>query len=262
MNSVAWLAFGLAFPFAMTTLGAALVFFFRGVIHENVQRVLLGFASGVMIAASIWSLLMPAIEQAEERGHVGWIPAAGGFIFGGLFLLALDNVLPHLHLGESQPEGVSSSWKRTTLLFLAVTLHNIPEGMAVGLSFALALQSGEQGPLTAAVVLAIGMGIQNFPEGAAISLPLRNEGLSVGRAFLGGTLSGAVEPVFAVITILLASHVLSLMPWLLSFAAGAMIYVVVEELIPEASRGEHSNMGTLGVMGGFVLMMILDVALG
>lgn len=262
MNPVAWLAFGLAFPFFMTTLGAALVFFFRGSIHDNVQRVLLGFASGVMIAASIWSLLMPAIEQAEERGQVGWIPAAGGFILGGLFLLALDNVLPHLHLGESQPEGVSSSWKRTTLLFLAVTLHNIPEGMAVGLSFALALQGGEQGSLTAAVVLAIGMGIQNFPEGAAISLPLRKEGLSVGRSFLGGTLSGAVEPVFAVVTILLASHVLSLMPWLLAFAAGAMIYVVVEELIPEASRGEHSNMGTLGVMGGFVLMMILDVALG
>lgn len=262
MNSVAWLVFGLAFPFFMTTLGAALVFFFRGTINENVQRVLLGFASGVMIAASVWSLLIPAIEQAEERGQVGWIPAAGGFILGGLFLLALDNVLPHLHLGESQPEGVSSSWKRTTLLFLAVTLHNIPEGMAVGLSFALALQSGEQGALSAAVVLAIGMGIQNFPEGAAISLPLRKEGLSVSKSFLGGTLSGAVEPVFAIITILLASHVLSIMPWLLAFAAGAMLYVVVEELIPEASRGEHSNVGTLGVMGGFVLMMILDVALG
>ncbi|MDU7336602.1 MAG: ZIP family metal transporter [Clostridium sp.] len=262
MNSVSWLTFGLAFPFFMTTLGAALVFFFRGTIHENVQKALLGFASGVMIAASVWSLLIPAIEQAEQQGQVGWIPAAGGFVLGGLFLLALDNVLPHLHLGESQPEGVSSSWKRTTLLFLAVTLHNIPEGMAVGLSFALALQSGEQGALSAAVVLAIGMGIQNFPEGAAISLPLRKEGLSVSKAFLGGMLSGAVEPVFAVITILLASHVLSFMPWLLAFAAGAMLYVVVEELIPEASRGEHSNVGTLGVMGGFVLMMILDVALG
>lgn len=262
MNLNAWVVFGLSFPFAMTTLGAALVFFFRGAIHENVQKVLLGFASGIMIAASVWSLLIPAIEQAEERGQIGWIPAAGGFILGGAFLLLLDNLLPHLHLGETHPEGVSSSWKRTTLLFLAVTLHNIPEGMAVGLSFALAMQLGDQGALTAAVVLAVGMGIQNFPEGAAISLPLRKEGISVSRAFAGGTLSGAVEPVFAILTILISSQVLSLMPWLLSFAAGAMIYVVVEELIPEASQGEHSNMGTLGVMGGFVLMMILDVALG
>ena len=262
MDSVMWLVFGISFPFAMTTLGAALVFFFRGAIHENVQKALLGFASGIMIAASVWSLLIPAIERAEEQGQIGWIPAAGGFALGGLFLLVLDSFLPHLHLGESEPEGVSSSWKRTTLLFFAVTLHNIPEGMAVGLAFAMALQSGGDASLTAAMVLAIGMGIQNFPEGAAISLPLRQEGLSVGKSFLGGFLSGAVEPVFALLTILIAGFVSPLMPWLLSFAAGAMIYVVVEELIPEASRGEHSNVGTLGVMGGFILMMILDVALG
>ena len=193
---------------------------------------------------------------------MGWVPAAGGFLLGVGFLIAMDSLLPHLHIGAKQPEGLSAPWKRTTLLFTAVTLHNIPEGMAVGLSFALAAQGGQAAGYTAAMVLALGIGIQNFPEGAAISLPLRQEGKSVGRAFWMGSLSGVVEPIFGVLTVLIAGSIQPLMPWLLSFAAGAMIYVVVEELIPEAHLGEHSHVGTLGVIFGFVVMMILDVALG
>lgn len=263
MNAVAWAACGTGFTFLMTTLGAAVVFFFRKDMKEGVQRIFLGFAAGVMIAASVWSLLIPAISQAEENGSVGWIPAAGGFILGGAFLLLMDTFLPHLHPGTDEPEGVSSSWKRTTMLVLAVTLHNIPEGMAVGLSFALAAQNNGNAALnTAALALAIGIGIQNFPEGAAISLPLRQEGFSRGRAFVLGSLSGIVEPIFGIAVTLIAAQIEPLMPWLLSFAAGAMVYVVVEELIPEAHLGEHSNVGTLGVMGGFLVMMILDVALG
>ena len=262
MNPVLLAAAGTGFTFLMTTLGAAVVFFFRGKIHEGIQHIFLGFAAGVMIAASVWSLLIPAIEDTEARGGIGWIPAAGGFVLGALFLLLLDSLIPHLHLGENQPEGMSSSLKRTTLLVFAVTLHNIPEGMAVGLAFALAAQNSVSGSLSAAVALAIGIGIQNFPEGAAISLPLRQEGMKAGKAFVGGTLSGIVEPVFGILTVLIAGGVAPLMPWLLSFAAGAMIYVVVEELIPEANQGKHSNLGTLGVMAGFLIMMILDVALG
>jgi len=262
MNSVLWAVYGTGFTFFMTALGAAMVFFFRGAVRKGVQHVFLGFAAGVMIAASVWSLLIPAIDQAEEQGMAGWVPAAGGFVLGGLFLLALDSLLPHLHLGETKPEGVSSSFKRTTLLVFAVTLHNIPEGMAVGLAFALAAQNTGDASFSAAVALALGIGIQNFPEGAAISLPLREEGLGTGKAFIGGVLSGIVEPIFGILTVLVAGSVTPLMPWLLAFAAGAMIYVVVEELIPEANQGEHSNMGTLGVMFGFLVMMILDVALG
>ena len=216
-----------------------------------------------MIAASIWSLLIPAIDQAEKAGGIGWIPAAGGFVLGILFLVGLDSLLPHLHPGAKDPEGVPSSFKRTTLLVFAVTLHNIPEGMAVGLSFALAAQNGGDPALySAAMALAIGVGIQNFPEGAAISLPLRQEGMKTGKAFAMGSLSGIVEPVFGLITVLIAGSVAWLMPWMLAFAAGAMMYVVVEELIPQAHLGEHSNIGTLGVMAGFLLMMVLDVALG
>ena len=262
MNPVLLATAGTGFTFFMTALGAAVVFFFRGKIHEGVQRVFLGFAAGVMIAASVWSLLIPAIEDAEAQGWIGWIPAAGGFVLGALFLLLLDSLIPHLHLGENQPEGMSSSLKRTTLLVFAVTLHNIPEGMAVGLAFALAAQNSVSGSLSAAVALAIGIGIQNFPEGAAISLPLRQEGMKAPKAFVGGALSGIVEPIFGILTVLIAGGVAPLMPWLLSFAAGAMIYVVVEELIPEANQGAHSNLGTLGVMTGFLVMMILDVALG
>ena len=263
MEAVLWAAGGTGFTFLMTMLGSALVFLFRDKISAGIQRVFLGFAAGVMIAASVWSLLVPAIEEAQASGWIGWIPAAGGFILGVGFLILMDSLLPHLHAGASRPEGVSSSWKRTTLLVFAVTLHNIPEGMAVGLSFALASQHGSDPSLYAgAMALAMGIGIQNFPEGAAISLPLRQEGLPAWRSFLYGSISGVVEPIFGVLTVLIAGSIQPLMPWLLAFAAGSMMYVVVEELIPEAHLGEHSNVGTLGVMAGFVLMMILDVALG
>ena len=261
-TAVLWAAAGTGFTFLMTTLGAGLVFFFRKQFSAGLQRVFLGFAAGVMIAAAVWSLLIPAIDQAEAAGLLGWVPAAGGFLLGVGFLIAMDSLLPHLHIGAKQPEGLSAPWKRTTLLFTAVTLHNIPEGMAVGLSFALAAQGGQAAGYTAAMALALGIGIQNFPEGAAISLPLRQEGKPVGRSFWMGSLSGVVEPVFGVLTVLIAGSIQPLMPWLLSFAAGAMIYVVVEELIPEAHLGEHSHVGTLGVIFGFVVMMILDVALG
>ena len=263
MQPVLWAAGGTGFTFLMTALGAAMVFFFRKSISTSIQRVFLGFAAGVMIAASVWSLLIPAIEEAESNGKIGWIPAAGGFLLGIAFLLLLDITLPHIHPGASKPEGMHSSFKRTTLLILAVTLHNIPEGMAVGLSFALAGQhGGDPAAFSAACALALGMGIQNFPEGAAVSLPLRQEGLSAGKSFLYGSLSGLVELIFGVLVVLIAGSIQPLMPWMLAFAAGAMMYVVVEELIPEAHLGEHSNIGTLGVMGGFMIMMILDVALG
>ncbi|WP_373126850.1 ZIP family metal transporter [Dielma fastidiosa] len=263
MESILWAAGGTGFTFLMTTLGAAIVFLFKKQNTGNTQKIFLGFAAGVMIAASVWSLLIPAIEEAESLGQIGWVPAAGGFILGVGFLLLLDTLLPHLHPGSDEPEGLKSSMKRTTMLIFAVTLHNIPEGMAVGLSFALAAQHGGDPALyAAAMALAIGIGIQNFPEGAAVSLPLRQEGMSRTKAFICGSLSGLVEPVFGILTVLIAGVIAPYMPWLLSFAAGAMIYVVVEELIPEAHLGEHSNLGTMGVMAGFLIMMILDVALG
>ncbi len=250
-DALIWAAGGTGFTFLMTALGAAVVFFFRGEINPKIQRIFLGFAAGVMIAASVWSLLIPAIEEAEQKGQIGWIPAAGGFILGILFLMGLDSLLPHLHPGSAEPEGVTTSWKRTTLLVFAVTLHNIPEGMAVGLSFALAAQNGnDPAAITAAAALALGIGIQNFPEGAAVALPLRQEGMSSTKAFLMGSLSGLVELVFGVLVVLTAGFIQPLMPWMLAFAAGAMMYVVVEELIPEAHLGEHSNVGTMGVMAG------------
>lgn len=262
-DALLWAAAGTGFTFLMTSLGASVVFLFRKRINENIQRLFLGFAAGVMIAASVWSLLIPAIEEAEAAGIPGFLPAAGGFVLGVGFLMLMDSLLPHLHLAANRTEGLSASWKRTTLLVTAVTLHNIPEGMAVGLSFALAAQGGPEPALFAsALALALGIGIQNFPEGAAISLPLRQEGMSSGKAFVCGSFSGIVEPIFGVLVVLLASSVRPLMPWLLAFAAGAMMYVVVEELIPEARLGNHSNTGTLGVMAGFLIMMILDVALG
>jgi len=254
---------GTGFTFLMTTLGAAMVFFFRKNMGGKMQKIFLGFAAGVMIAASVWSLLIPAIDEAVANGQIGWIPAAGGFVIGIAFLFLLDLLIPHLHPGAKETEGLSSSMKRTSLLVMAVTLHNIPEGMAVGLAFALAAQHGVTAAgYAAAMALALGIGIQNFPEGAAISLPLRQEGLGVGKSFVYGMLSGAVEPVFGILTVLVSSLIAPYMPWMLSFAAGAMMYVVVEELIPEAHLGEHSNVGTFGVMGGFLIMMILDVALG
>lgn len=262
-SAVLWAAGGTGFTFLMTTLGAAVVFFFRKQISTSVQRVFLGFAAGVMVAASMFSLLLPAIEETEAAGGIGWIPAAGGFLLGIGFLMLMDRLMPHLHPGAFETEGMSSSLKRTTLLILAVTLHNIPEGMAVGLSFALASQHGGDPAMYAgAFALAIGIGIQNFPEGAAISLPLRQEGLSATKSFIYGSMSGIVEPIFGILVVLIAGFISPLMPWLLSFAAGAMLYVVVEELIPEAHLGEHSHIGTLSVMFGFVVMMVLDVALG
>ena len=263
-TALLYAAAGTGFTFLMTSLGSSLVFFFRKAASQSIQRIFLGFAAGVMIAASVWSLLMPAIEQAEEAGMPGWLPAAGGLALGVAFLMLMDTLLPHLHPGSAEPEGAPSSWKRTTLMVLAVTLHNIPEGMAVGLSFALAAQHPDGGTaaLSAAAALALGIGIQNFPEGAAISLPLRQEGVGAWRPFTYGSLSGIVEPIFGILIVLIAGSVQPLMPWMLSFAAGAMLYVVVEELIPEAHLGEHSNTGTLGVMAGFLIMMILDVALG
>lgn len=261
-REVGYALMGTGFTFAATALGAATVFFFRKDIGEKTQRVFLGFAAGVMIAASVWSLLLPSIEMAEEQGLIGYLPAGGGFILGGVFLLLLDRLLPHLHLGSTEAEGMPSHLKRTTMLVLAVTLHNIPEGMAVGLAFALAARGSGSGAFAGALALAIGMGLQNFPEGAAISLPLKKEGLSNIRSFIYGALSGIVEPIFGVLAVFAAASITGIMPWILSFAAGAMIYVVVEELIPEAHLGEHSHSGTISVMVGFLVMMILDIALG
>ena len=262
MGDTAKVLLGLLLPLAGTVLGSATVFFFKKQMGAKVQKALLGFASGVMIAASVWSLLIPAIEMAEASGGHAYLPAVVGFLLGMGFLLLLDTLIPHLHLGEDKPEGRPAGLGKSFMLVLAVTLHNIPEGMAVGLSFALAAQGGAANTFAAAVALAIGIGLQNFPEGAAISLPLKKEGLSNTRSFIYGALSGIVEPIGGILTVLIAGSVSPVMPWLLAFAAGAMIYVVVEELIPEAHLGEHSHVGTIGVMFGFLVMMILDVALG
>ncbi len=249
-------------PFLGTCFGAACVFFMRDSLHPLIQRTLTGFAAGVMVAASVWSLLVPAMEQAESMGRWAFLPAVIGFWLGVLFLLVLDRTIPHLHQNSSQPEGPHTRLKRTTMLVLAVTLHNIPEGMAVGVVLA-GWMAGNSG-ITAAgtLALSIGIALQNFPEGAIISMPLRAEGMGKGRAFLYGVLSGIVEPLAAILTMLAAGLVLPALPYLLSFAAGAMIYVVVEELIPEASAGEHSNLGTLFFAAGFSIMLALDVALG
>ena len=254
---------GIMIPFAGTALGAACVFFLKHEMKPLVQRSLLGFASGVMVAAAVWSLLIPAMDMSEAMGKFAFIPGTVGFLLGILFLLGMDKLIPHLHIGASQPEGKKSSLKKTTMLVLAVTLHNIPEGMAVGVVFAGMLAENTEITLAGAMALSVGIAIQNFPEGAIISLPLRSEkGMGKGKAFLYGALSGAVEPLGAFLTVLLFRFVQPVLPYLLAFAAGAMIYVVVEELIPEASQGEHSNIGTIGFAAGFVLMMILDVALG
>lgn len=253
---------GLAIPFLGTTLGAAMVFLMKKEMNKKVEKILLGFASGVMIAASVWSLLIPSIEMAETQGKVAWIPAAIGFLLGIVFLLVLDSIVPHMHLESENPEGIKSKLKKTTMMVFAVTLHNIPEGMAVGVTFAGALAQKTGITIAGAFALAIGIAIQNFPEGAIISMPLKSEGVSKTKAFLYGALSGIVEPIGAIITILLTNAVVPILPYLLSFAAGAMIYVVVEELIPESQAGEHSNIGTIGVAIGFTIMMILDVALG
>lgn len=253
---------GLLIPFLGTTLGAAMVFLMKDKMNKKVEKLLLGFASGVMIAASVWSLIIPAIDMAKEQGQIGWIPAAIGFLFGMTFLLVLDSLIPHMHIDSQKPEGVKSKLKKTTMLVLAVTLHNIPEGMAVGVTFAGALIGNAGITIAGAFALAIGIAIQNFPEGAIISMPLKSEGNSKRKSFFYGMLTGIVEPIAAFITILLTSTILPVLPYILAFAAGAMMYVVVEELIPESQSGEHSNIGTIGVSIGFVVMMILDVALG
>ena len=253
---------GTLFTAGMTAIGAAFVFFFRSHTSMRVQKVMLGFAAGVMIAASMWSLLIPAIEHAQAAGIPGWLPAAGGCTAGIFFLLVMDALLPRFAAVSRCFKQEEHSKRRALLLVLAVTLHNIPEGMAVGVSFATSADSSSSGQLAAAVALTIGIGIQNFPEGAAIALPLRQEGMSRRKAFLWGAASGVVEPVFALLTVLLAGQIQALLPWLLSFAAGAMLYVVVEELIPECTDSQSSHTGTLGVMAGFLMMMILDVALG
>ncbi|WP_288188934.1 ZIP family metal transporter [uncultured Treponema sp.] len=253
---------GILLPFVGTTLGSACVLFMKRNLSLSVQRALTGFAAGVMVAASIWSLLIPAIEQSDFMGSWSFIPAIIGFWSGILFLLVLDKTIPHLHLGSDEPEGVRTKLKKTTMLVLAVTLHNIPEGMAVGILFAGRLSGVSSITLASAFALSIGMAIQNFPEGAIISMPLHSEGMKKGKAFIFGTLSGIVEPIAAIITILAAQFFIPILPYLLSFAAGAMIYVVVEELIPEMSAGKHSNLGTIFFALGFTVMLILDVALG
>lgn len=249
-------------PLLGTSLGAAMVFLMRKEMNRFLEKALLGFASGVMIAASVWSLLIPSIDMATELGVVSWVPATVGFLLGIAFLLVIDTVTPHLHPKSKTPEGVKSGLSNTTKLLLAVTIHNIPEGMAVGVAFAGAMIGNTGITLAGALALSLGIAIQNFPEGAIISMPLRNEGMSRKRAFGCGILSGIVEPIGALVTILLTSSIRPALPYFFSFAAGAMIYVVVEELIPEAQNGEHTNIGTVGTAVGFVLMMILDVALG
>lgn len=254
--------YGILIPFLGTSLGAACVFFLKKTLSDAVQRALTGFAAGVMVAASVWSLLIPAIAQSAVLGRWSFLPAALGFWAGILFLLALDHIIPHLHAKSGQAEGPKSRLQRTTMMVLAVTLHNIPEGMAVGVVYAGYLSGQAQITAAGALALSLGIAIQNFPEGAIISMPLRSAGASKGKAFLYGVLSGIVEPVGSIITILLAAQVVPILPYLLAFAAGAMIYVVVEELIPEAQAGEHTNIGTVGVAIGFALMMVLDIALG
>jgi len=251
---------GLLIPFIGTTIGSAMVFLMKKEINRKVEKFLLGFASGVMIAASVWSLLMPSIEMAEEQGVIAWVPASIGFIIGILFLLWIDYITTKIK--EQKQEETQSDCKKKSMLFLAVTLHNIPEGMAVGVALAGALLGNAGITMSAALALAIGIGIQNFPEGAIISMPLKNQGMSKPKAFWYGTLSGIVEPIASIITLLLTKLVVPILPYFLSFAAGAMIYVVVEELIPQAQQGKHSEIGTIGVSIGFIIMMILDVALG
>ena len=253
---------GILIPLAGTTLGAASVFIMKKEISQMANKMLLGFASGVMIAASVWSLIIPAIDMSESLGKLAFAPAAIGLSIGILFMLMLDKIIPHLHYENDKPEGIKyENLRKTTMLVLAVVLHNIPEGMAVGVVFAGVMNKGTSITLAAAFALSIGIAIQNFPEGAIISMPLRSEGIRKSKAFFYGFLSGVVEPIGAILTIIFSRFITPAMPNLLSFAAGAMIYVVVEELVPEAANGKHSDIGTIGFAAGFIIMMILDVAL-
>lgn len=254
--------YGLLLPFVGTTLGAAMVFLLKDEIPSWLQKLLLGFASGVMIAASVWSLLIPSMDMTAQSGGVEWLPAVVGFLAGMFSLLIFDSFVPHLHIDSDKPEGVKSNLGKSSMLVMAVTLHNIPEGMAVGVVLAGAMTQSAGISLAGALALAVGIAIQNFPEGAIVSMPLKASVKSRWKAFAYGAGSGAVEPVAAVITILLIDYIEPILPYLLSFSAGAMIYVVVEELIPESQSGSHSNIATIGVAVGFALMMFLDVALG
>ncbi len=262
-NPVLLALYATLFTWLVTALGSGMVFFFK-TINQKVLNSMLGFAAGVMIAASFWSLLQPAIEMAEESGVTSWIPAVVGFLSGGAFLLIVDKILPHLHMGlkTNQAEGIKTQWQRSVLLVMAITLHKIPEGLAVGVAFGALAHSPDAGTLAGAVVLAFGIGLQNFPEGAAVSIPLRREGLSRWKAFNYGQLSGIVEPISGVLGAYLVLTITPLLPFALSFAAGAMIFVVVEELIPESQRGNETDYSTIGAMLGFAVMMALDVALG
>lgn len=262
-NPILLALFATLFTWGLTALGSAMVFFFRS-INKKVLNSMLGFAAGVMIAASFWSLLKPAIEMAEESGKIGWIPAVIGFLSGGAFLFLVDKLLPHVHMGLSidKAEGIKTSWQRSVLLILAITLHNIPEGLAVGVAFGALANNPDAGMLAGAVALALGIGLQNFPEGAAVSIPLRREGFSRIKAFSYGQLSGIVEPIAGVIGACLVLIMTPLLPYALSFAAGAMIFVVVEELIPESQSGQETDWSTVGALLGFTTMMLLDVALG
>ena len=249
-------------PLLGTTLGAAMVFLMRNEMNARLEKALLGFAAGVMIAASVWSLLIPSIDMAAEQGVIPWVPALVGFLLGIVFLLLIDTLTPHLHLASDKPEGVKSGFSKTTMMLLAVTIHNIPEGMAVGVTFVGAISDNTAITVAGALALAVGIAIQNFPEGAIISLPLHAGGASRKKSCFLGIMSGVVEPIGAVLTVIFAGIAVPLLPYLLSFAAGAMIYVVTEELIPESQNGKHSNIGTIGVAIGFTLMMVLDVAPG
>jgi len=262
-NPVLLALFATLFTWGFTALGSSLVFFFKS-INQKVLNSMLGFAAGVMIAASFWSLLKPAIEMAEVNGSIPWVPAVVGFLCGGAFLLIVDKILPHLHMGLStdKAEGIKTSWQRSVLLVLAITLHNIPEGLAIGVAFGALANNPDAGMLAGAVALAIGIGLQNFPEGAAVSIPLRREGFSRLKAFNYGQLSGMVEPISGVIGAYLVLSITPLLPYALSFAAGAMIFVVVEELIPESQSGNETDFSTIGAMLGFATMMMLDVSLG
>jgi ZIP family zinc transporter len=262
MSDTMKIIIGVVIPLLGTTLGAAAVFMLKGDIKPRIQKTLLGFASGVMIAASVWSLIMPAIEMTKARGGIAWLPSAVGFLSGIGFLLLLDNLIPHLHMNAEKPEGKKTKLGKSIMLILAVTLHNIPEGMAVGVVFAGVKATDGSISLASAYALTIGIALQNIPEGAIISMPVVANGVSKRKAFSYGVLSGIVEPIGSIITILISSLIVPVLPYILAFAAGAMIYVVVEELIPESQEGEHSNIGTIGVALGFTLMMILDVALG
>lgn len=262
MNKYLFLSLGIALPFLGTTLGSAMVFFLKKEMNERLRKTLLGFASGVMVAASVWSLLIPSIEMADFSPELKWIPALSGLLLGFLFLWAIDALTPHQHLDSEEPEGVKSHLGKTSMLFLAVTIHNIPEGMAPGIVLASALSPDSGISCMAALSLSLGIAIQNFPEGAIVSMPLLSEGKSKKKAFLLGMASGAVEPIGALLMVFLASVLKPILPYMLSFAAGAMLYVVIEELIPEAQNGKHSNLGTIGFALGFALMMVLDIALG